>query len=470
MRINQQDNFSANFGKVFRSSAIFYAVHDDKVKTTISFLNYWDLKNKIATQAMINLRKIDGALVSRELVDFNRGEVFNFTVPYGFEGSLEVEVFSAIDMRIPYAAVTAMYECQNSISMVHSYSRTYSQLEIEDNRVITEGAESCWTIREDNSTTSFCIFHNGPLSYPSQEITFSIRNSFGDVLTKKLMIDELKPFETKVIKPREIIPQIAEWLNGNPGQGKLRFNVYGAFTRLLCGISKTDGSALHVTHSNFDYSHHETNYLNSLEEIGFMKTPNIKGIKSQNVVIYPDCADGYFKVKGRDVSFDFSHGETVVLEQNSSGSMTYAFQSSERLPSRIVTGLRLYPFRDSLPAECSLGMVHSMEPAKHFHWMVTSQCFATIIYWVTYEEIFGPIPANSELVFNLYTESRREPFTKRYLFAEVSEAGSLDPRIMFEDVESIATYSYLTVWSSYAGMVFYTSLWKEGRVTIEHSF
>ena len=84
MKIDQQDNFSANFGKVFRSSAIFYAVHDDKVKTTISFLNYWDLKNKIATQAMINLRKIDGALVSRELVDFNRGEVFNFTVPYNY--------------------------------------------------------------------------------------------------------------------------------------------------------------------------------------------------------------------------------------------------------------------------------------------------------------------------------------------------------------------------------------------------
>jgi hypothetical protein len=470
MKINQQDNFSANFGKVFRSSAIFYAVHDEKIKTTISLLNYWHLKNKIATQVLINLRKIDGSLVSRESVDFDKSEVYNFSVPFGFEGSLEVEVFSARDMRVPYAAVTAMYECQNSITMVHSYSRTYSQHEIEDNRVITEGAESCWTIREDSSTTSFCVFHNGPLNYPSQEITFSIRNSLGAVLTKKFVIDELKPFETRVIKPREVIPEIATWLNGNPGQGKLRFNVYGAFTRMLCGISKIDGSALHVTHSNFDYSHHETNYLSSIGEIGFMKTPNIQGIKSQVVVIYPDCADGRFKVKGRDMSFAFSHGETLVLEQTSTGSMSYAFQSSEKLPSRIVTGLRLYSFRDSLPAECSLGIVHSMEPEKHFHWMVTSQCFSTIIYWVTYEEIFGPIPDNSELVFNLYIDGKREPFTRRYLFTEISEAGSLDLKMMFEDVDSTITYNYLSVWSSYGGMVFYTSLWKKDQVTIEHSF
>ena len=85
MRIDQQDKFSANFGRIFRSSAIFYAVHDEKIKTTISLLNYWRIKNKIATQAVINLRKIDGALVSRELVDFDRSEVFKFSVPFGFE-------------------------------------------------------------------------------------------------------------------------------------------------------------------------------------------------------------------------------------------------------------------------------------------------------------------------------------------------------------------------------------------------
>ena len=100
MKINQQDNFSANFGKVFRSSAIFYAVHDEKIKTTISLLNYWHLKNKVATQVLINLRKINGSLVSRESVDFDKSEVYNFSVPFGFDGSLEVEVFSAGDMRV----------------------------------------------------------------------------------------------------------------------------------------------------------------------------------------------------------------------------------------------------------------------------------------------------------------------------------------------------------------------------------
>ena len=55
----------------------------------------------------------------------------------------------------------SIYESKNSISMVHSYSRIYSQHEIEDNRTISLGEESCWTIRDSINISSFAIVHNG---------------------------------------------------------------------------------------------------------------------------------------------------------------------------------------------------------------------------------------------------------------------------------------------------------------------
>ena len=49
-------------------------------------------------------------------------------------GSCEVEAFSACDLRIPYSAIMGVYETKDAITMVHSYSRTYSQIEVEDGR------------------------------------------------------------------------------------------------------------------------------------------------------------------------------------------------------------------------------------------------------------------------------------------------------------------------------------------------
>ena len=41
--INQDDNYAAKFGAIFRSSAIFFKPKN--IKTTISFSNYWKFKN-----------------------------------------------------------------------------------------------------------------------------------------------------------------------------------------------------------------------------------------------------------------------------------------------------------------------------------------------------------------------------------------------------------------------------------------
>lgn len=82
-------------------------------------------------------------------------------------------------MRIPYAAIMAIYESTESISMVHSYARAYSQHEIEEKRTITIGEESCWTLRDNLDTTSFSVIHNGPNQHERQIIKLAVRNFLG---------------------------------------------------------------------------------------------------------------------------------------------------------------------------------------------------------------------------------------------------------------------------------------------------
>ena len=116
--ISQADNYAANFGEVFRSSAIFWVKHDDSIKTTISISNYWKYKNLLDVKVLLNIRKLDGVLLKRVLIDFDNSDVHNFVPEKSFEGSVEVEVFGIRNMRIPYAAIMVVYECKDSISMV----------------------------------------------------------------------------------------------------------------------------------------------------------------------------------------------------------------------------------------------------------------------------------------------------------------------------------------------------------------
>lgn len=177
--ISQKDNFAANFGDVLRSSAIFWARCRDGMTTTVTFSNYWLYKNRTEVAVVVNLRDAEGRLHARRHVAFDDSEMCNFTPPDGFEGSVEVEVFANRNIRIPYAAIMAVYETREAVSMVHSYARAYSQHEIEDGRTICKGEEACWTVRAGDGLVSFAAFHNGSLEQRAQTAQLRIRNHRG---------------------------------------------------------------------------------------------------------------------------------------------------------------------------------------------------------------------------------------------------------------------------------------------------
>ena len=121
--ISQIDNFTANFGEVLRSSALFWVKNDNYIRTKISFSNYWLFKNNTEVRVILNLRNLLGEIVLRKIIEFDKSAVCNYSPFENFEGSVEIEAFSIKNMRIPYAAIMAVYESSKSVSMVHSYCK-----------------------------------------------------------------------------------------------------------------------------------------------------------------------------------------------------------------------------------------------------------------------------------------------------------------------------------------------------------
>jgi len=469
--INQADNYAGNFGEVLRSSAIFWVKNTVDLKTTISVSNYWEYKNFTDVNVVLNLRTMSGNLVSRQGINFDEGMVFNYTPPSDFEGSVEIEAFSIKNIRIPYAAVMAVYESPESVSMVHSYARAYSQHEIEDKRTLSVGEESCWTLRDSSNTTSFAVIHNGPTKQESQLVKLSIRNSQGNELVSIVEFEALEPFETKVIEPKEHFENIVDWLGGVPGNGRMSFNLSGGFTRMLCAVRKDDNSELQVTHSNFDYSSHSTDTITQGVLRAYMRTPNLNVGMNQEIVVYPDTDIGQYNLISNEETREFSTGDIQRLIFNSSMGQLVGFSRKDNiLPSRIVTALRLNSKKSKLSAECSLGVVHHSRPSKHFHWMLASLEFNSDICWVDFEEVYGGCPADAEFVFKLYSPAIKDAFIKKFKRQDLPAENFFNLNEIYEKVPFTEDFLYLTCYSSYGGLMFFSTLKKNESITIEHAF
>jgi len=469
--ISQVDNYAGNFGEVLRSSAIFWVLNDEHLRTTISFSNYWKYKNFTDVRVLVNLRNLSGEILNRKVIEFEKSYVCNYSPPENFEGSVEVEAFSIKNMRIPYAAVMAIYESTKSISMVHSYARAYSQHEIEDKRTITTGEESCWTLRDDDMNSSFSIIHNGPNKQAAQRAKLSVRNWLGNEQSVEFELPELLPFQTISFEPKNYFNNLIEFLEGQSGNARISFKLNGGFSRMLCGIKAADNTQLQVTHSNFDYSTHDTDTIKDGILRAYMRTPNVMGLYQQEIVVYPDTNKGVYVSECAGESKKFRTGEIHRLSfENGEGKIVQFSRTDNILPTRIVTALRLNSQKTNIPAECSLGVVHHNRPKKNFHWMLVSAKFNSQICWVDFQEVYGGCPDSAEFVFKLYTAKEEKELVKNLVKSDLPVNGVVRLSSIFDNANLTEDYGYLSIWCSYGGLMIFSTLEKASSITIEHSF
>jgi len=404
-----------DYGMILRASGTFYFKKDRSFKTTVSILNYWKLKRDLNVTIIASLRRMNGLLVKRENLAFKNGNVINYSPNVSeefFEGSVEIEVFSLEDMVIPYIGVIVVYESEFGISMVHTYGRNYSNHEIEEEKILPKGEETCCNALKDSSEIeSFAIVHNGSLRCPEQTVQLSILNHRGQRQECSFVLHELAPYETIKIIPQDYFPNLIQFLYGQPGYSSFSFHLNNsAFPRMLAINQKKDGSDFQVTHSNFNLAKLNTPKLEDGKFV-FMFVPRI--IKaSEEIVIYPDCDPGNYQAitrSGNNITFNENKAAVIPIQTTESEQITFK-KLNGRVPSRIHTGMRLSLSSTRLTAETCLGVYHESTPPKRFFWGICadshnlkSQIFLQQFAW-------GDTAANrrSPLTIKLYSDKNHE--------------------------------------------------------------
>lgn len=475
--ISQSDRFSKNHGAVHRSSGLFYYRYAKHDRTTLTLMNHFKHKNDAEVALVASLRDMSGHLMFRQPLSFSEGDVVNFSPMIEgqdtFEGSLEIEAFSAVDLKIPFTAIAALYETQQTASLVHAYGRVYSSHEIEDGRIVPVGREAGWTLRDSDAVRSFAVFHNGAALHPEQKIQLEVRNQKGDMRQAEIDLEPLSPFATVKIYPRDHIADLTAFLAGGDGTANLGFSVNGAFTRMLVGNETVDGHQLHVTHSNFNYADHETEALPGNVETAHMVVPSLGGLRKV-VCVYPECSPGAYTMRLADREVEFESGQPV--QEVAPGGVVDFSRQDGALPARLVTGLILGDAEQVLSSECSLGVFHAKRPDKRLSWGVCaapSRLDARLVVTVL-SPIKGPLPDDVLATLSIYSANNQESLSvtlDKDQLCRLEEGQSFADLVPGLEQHLGGDLGYYTLFSEYGGLVCYTLIQSDTQApSIEHSF
>src|SRR5271168_3416909 len=76
--ISLREAVAGAYGDMVRSSGVFYFKQGKGFSTTISFLDYWKVKNNVKVALLVTIREMSGALVSRRRLSTDGGLVVTF--------------------------------------------------------------------------------------------------------------------------------------------------------------------------------------------------------------------------------------------------------------------------------------------------------------------------------------------------------------------------------------------------------
>lgn len=475
--IAQSNHYIRNgFGTVLRSSGMFYFRKAPGFRTTVTFMNYWKSKRDLEVAVFASLRDMKGTLLRREELTWEQGHVLNYSPDLEeekFEGSVEIEIFSLQNMVIPFAAIIVVYDTDKSVALTHNYARTYSHHEIEEKRTITDGEESCWTLRDSADTQSFAVIHNGLDPQPPQTLAFRATRDDGSSKDVTVDIPEMSPFSTYRFVPQDHMPELVDFLQDKPGNGALSFKLNKGFTRMLIGNERPQAGDLQITHSNFNYSRHKTDEVDRPGAKAWMVMPD-GGIDGRRVRVYPDCDVGHYTMSNPDGStVEFDTGD-IVDHPTGAGPITFS-KSEGGLPTRLVTAIVGDPGEGFLPFELSLGILHENRPPKRM-WWAPIPCDETrdgTIIATCYEGLYGKYEGQSVNV-RLYSEFNHTVLSADLDADAVERAQKgLNLKEIFPNADEhlAGGLGWFTWYSEYGGFQVFTKLAKKGGTySMEHGF
>lgn len=244
-----------------RSSAAFPMLHKPgKVTSVYTFMGYWLRKRNIPlVSVLVTLRTTEGEKISVRSIEVNSMksyvissyDILESSVS-DFVGSIEIEVFSAVDMVFPYPAITWGLKSDAGLTFVHTCGRIYNDFDDMNANTEKQVPETGFDLYMGDSYLSFFSFINGPIAIKDKEIELEYIDTSGSKVIEKKKIDDVKPYglgwvelnsenkiETDSISKRCV---------------KIRHNFEGFFPRFVAGNIFKNYEAVSLTHSYYDTS------------------------------------------------------------------------------------------------------------------------------------------------------------------------------------------------------------------------
>ncbi len=251
---------NVNYRPTMRSSAVFPLIHKtSKIKSIYTFMGYWMRKRNIPlVTVLVTIRDQNGnkievrsievksiksyAISSRELI--SKKEFF---------GSVEFEIFSAVDMVFPYPAITFGLEGINGLTFVHTCGRVYNDLDDLKSNEEKIVPETGFDLIVGKLYDPFFAFINGPIKIKNKKVELEYISSKNKKKIIYKTIKNIEPYGLGWIKLFEG-NQRSLFEDGEKICVKIRHSFEGFFPRFVAGNIYRNFEDVSLTHSYYDTS------------------------------------------------------------------------------------------------------------------------------------------------------------------------------------------------------------------------
>lgn len=257
-----------SYHPAFRASGLFIVDIGSDTDTVVSFLNYWTIKNGINAVAMLaTLRDEAGTIVARSYFRIDRS-VYAVSARTmlqevgregAFIGSLELEIYSAEDLKFAFPAFMVFQISPEGISAVHTNQRCFNDPEDRRRGSRFNHWQTGFDVASSRAIRPVLWTVNGSEAVGDTTAKVAIFNADGRRREWDVALGELPPYASRRIVLDEL-PGAADHLDGGTGFAKIDLELGNVYNRFMVGHESRDGSWRSVTHSYFDCTHDDDAY------------------------------------------------------------------------------------------------------------------------------------------------------------------------------------------------------------------
>jgi hypothetical protein len=264
LSVSQRGSYTdLSYMPVFRASAIFYAVCGAGINTCVGFLNYWREKNHVdGIGVMVTLRDAQGnkklrqhSRLSAMTGLFNVREMLQSGghKPDEFVGSIELEFFSAEDLKFQFPGVSVFYRTPGGVSYVHTNQRVYNHAEDKARGSALNAWQTGFDVLAGHGAFVFLV--NGPVGYEGGSAQLVAIRADGECHSAVITLPAMAAYAVHNWQPGSV-QGLVDFMGLEPGMCKLDLPLDGIHLRLGAGHAVGNGHSvtqwMTVTHSFFD--------------------------------------------------------------------------------------------------------------------------------------------------------------------------------------------------------------------------